>query len=394
MPTSPALSLPATAAPPAEGDGGRDALVFGLPVPVWKLIIGFWTMMAALDCVKSYFTPNAPGIPWHRVMVENFQWWYTWIPFAPLAFWLTRRYPPGVGRAAWNTALHVVFSIAVGLAHTVVGAFGFVFFTGIPFQRFGVTLGRMVALFWMSGIVVYWAMVGTFAALDYHRRLRDRELEAARLAARAAQLEASVTQARLDALRMELNPHFLFNTLNSVAGLARRGDGDAAVEVLATLGELLRITLGQRAQEVPLAEELDFLRRYLQIERVRFHDRLTVEMDVPAELLHLAVPSLVLQPLVENAVRHGVAKSPGPGRVAVRAFRDGESLVLEVSDTGAGFDGERRSGGVGLANVAERLAQLYGARAALACGNLPGGGARVTVTLPVHGEEADHVIAR
>jgi two-component system, LytTR family, sensor kinase len=372
--------------PPASGP-------LGFPWRVWGLIAAFWTVMGVLESVKTYFAPSMgdEGRNWLRLLAANMPWWYAWLLLTPLVFALARRFPPWApGKTVRHGALHFAAAAPLAVAHAAASSAAWWYLArprGVG--PLGETVRQIVAAYTMSGIMVYWALVGAYAAFDWHRRFRERELAAARLAVRAAQLEASATQSRLDALRMELNPHFLFNTLNSVAGLARRGDTDGAVRMLSTLGELLRVTLGQKEQEVALEQELDFLRRYLEIERVRFHDRLTVRVDVPDDLLRLPVPSLILQPLAENAVRHGVARSPGPGMVMVRAERRGDALVLEVRDTGAGFNGNGRGEGVGLANTRERLARLYGDRARLELENVPGGGARVAVTLPAGPEEDD-----
>jgi two-component system, LytTR family, sensor kinase len=371
-------------APRAEREGRA---FLGLGPSTWAAVVGFWTMIALLDGAKTYLSPNHPTDPRNvaRMLFETFQWWYLWIPLTPLVFTLARRFPLGAEKGGRNVALHFAFAIPVSLAHTVAGAMVFWMAVASPLRGapLEATLIPMIKMFLISGIVVYWTMVVTSSALDFHRRMRDRELEAARLAVRAAQLETSVTEARLSALRMELNPHFLFNSLNSVAGLVRRREHDKAVQVLATLGELLRVTLGQKEQEVPLEMEMDFLRRYLEIERVRYVDRLTVEEDVPAALLPLPVPSLVLQPLVENAVRYGVARQRGPGTVRIGARREGDQLVLEVADSGPGPDGTVRGTGVGLANTRERLAQLYGDRASFRLERAPGGGTRAVVRIPV-----------
>jgi LytS/YehU family sensor histidine kinase len=237
----------------------------------------------------------------------------------------------------------------------------------------------------MLDLVTYGGIVGAVFAVDFYRRFRDEEITTAGLQLRAAQLESTMNQARLDALRMELNPHFLFNTLNAISGLVRRNENDAAVSMLARLGDLLRVTLERdSAQEVPLETELEVLQSYLAIERIRFHDRLVVDVDVQPNALSALVPTLILQPLVENAVRHGVAPVPGPGRVSIAARRTNGHLVIEVRDTGPGFrenSGKTRRG-VGLTNTASRLEQLYGDHAHLDLGTNPGGGAAVSMTLP------------
>jgi two-component system, LytTR family, sensor kinase len=392
--SAPPLAAPAPDARPRARAARTGPL--GFSWRMWLLKWAFWTVMVLLESAKSLLQPLPPGVrrpPPLLVVLGNVPWWYGWLLLTPLVLALARRFPPwAAGRTLRHAALHFALSIPIGLVHGAVGALGWMLIVRAPGAALPATAQAQVTMialnFLMGDVMVYWALVGAYAALFHHRRLRDRELETARLAEHAARLESSATRARLDALRMELNPHFLFNTLNSVSGLVRRRENDAAVEVLAALGDLLRITLGQREQQVPLELELDFLQRYLKIERTRFHDRLSVEVDVPDELRHLPVPSLVLQPLVENAVRHGVAKSPGPGRVTIRAFPRGGELVLEVSDTGAGFVARRGGGGVGLQNTRERLARLYGGRARLELGSAPGGGARVTVAPPMDDDGA------
>ncbi|HEX8696937.1 MAG TPA: histidine kinase [Longimicrobium sp.] len=385
-PTLPAAGGPAE----VRAEPGRGGPL-GLSWREWLLVLAFWTAVGVLESVKTYFSPSIvdEGRNWLRLLAANVPWWHVWALFTPLVFLHARLFPLTSGRLVRSALLHFACAVPIALVHIVAGTGAWWLVVGRHASEgtFRGTLEQIASGYLISDVMVYWAIVGAYTALDYRRRYRERELEAARLAVRAARLEASVTEARLSALRMELNPHFLFNTLNSVAGLVRRRENDQAVGVLATLGELLRITLGQREQEVPLELELDFLRRYLEIERVRFHDRLTVEVDVPAPLLHHPVPSLVLQPLVENAVRHGIALQPGPGRLAIRAARRGGELVLEVSDTGPGPGAVVRGGGVGLKNTRERLTRLYGERAALRLEAAPGGGTRAVVTLPLSAQE-------
>ncbi|HEU4456923.1 MAG TPA: histidine kinase [Longimicrobium sp.] len=387
-----AFSLPPAARAAAAGPPPPrpPRTLFGLDARTWLLIAGFWTVMALLETTKDFLSADpALEIPawwWLVALAGNVPWWYGWLVLTPLVFALGRRYPPWGERVGANAARHFAFAIPISLFHGLTAATLWWLIARPPTdaQPLPAALMRITQTFVMSDIMIYWALLGAFAAFDYHRRFRDRELEAARLAVRAAQLETSVTEARLSALRMELNPHFLFNSLNSVSGLVRRGENPEAVQMLATLGDLLRVTLGQTDPEVPLEIELDFLRRYLDIERVRFHDRLTVEIDVPEHLLSAPVPSLLLQPLVENGVRHGIARQTGPGRLTVRARREARDLVLEVTDTGPGPNGTVRGGGVGLKNTRERLAQRYGALASLRLERITGeGGTRATVRLPL-----------
>ncbi len=257
----------------------------------------------------------------------------------------------------------------------------------IPAGRsLGDELGLFFNMYLILDLLTYAGIVGAFYAVEFYGRYRQGEVV-------SAQLEARMHEARLAMLRMELQPHFLFNALNAISGLVRRGENEAAVTMLARLGELLRRSLdGHTTQEARLGEELNLLEQYLAIERVRFGDRLDVAVEVESSLFDALVPSLVLQPIVENALRHGLSHSPGPGTVRVSAERSEGSLVLWVRDSGPGFaPGEGHSHqGVGLSNTRARLAQLYGPAARLDTGTAPGGGGAVRITLPLHREGARH----
>jgi NO-binding membrane sensor protein with MHYT domain/GAF domain-containing protein len=231
-------------------------------------------------------------------------------------------------------------------------------------------------------------LLGARAALALdNARLYTEARQAHDQAVRASQLESQLMQARLEALRAQLNPHFLFNALNTVAMLVRRKANDDALRAVVSLSEVLRRALaGQGSQEVTLREELTLVEHYLQVEQLRFRDRLSVDVDVDAELLDARVPGLVLQPLVENAVRHGVARRAGHGRVEIAARQVAGRLLLQVSDNGPGFpDGweAAASGRVGLANTRERLARLYGAATGFEAHNAPEGGAVVSIEIPL-----------
>jgi signal transduction histidine kinase len=234
--------------------------------------------------------------------------------------------------------------------------------------------------------MLYWFLLGMGLAVHYAGRLRDRERAAARLRLDAARLEAEFEQARLHALRMQMQPHFLFNTLNALSELIHV-DAARAAGVTAQLSGLLRLALAADAQEVPLRDELELLERYVALQRTRFGERLSVSMEIEAGLEEVRVPGMVLQPLVENALQHGVAASGGVQRVSVVARRAGDALVLEVRDNGPGPHANGRSPrrGVALANIRARLEHLYGAGAAglelTAAEGGPGAVARVRLPL-------------
>jgi sensor histidine kinase YesM len=378
--------------------------MLGVPAREWLGILGFWTFLALLESTKAYVSARARGLPQplSYVLVGNLPWWYAWALLTPIAFMLARKARLDRRPIGGAIVVHGVASLVLALVHLVPIALLY-WFTNVRLTPDPPTapelVRRLIDGYAMLNVLTYWVVVGGYYALEFHRRYRATELQAARLEARAAHLEALGTEARLAALRMELNPHFLFNTLNAISGLVRRSERDAAVAMLARLGDLLRRTLSpDRRLEIPLSDELESLRLYLDIERARFGDRLRISIDADDDVRDALVPALILQPVVENAVRHGIAQTPGPGEVGVAIHRAGSGLRIEVRDSGPGFPGrDDRREGVGLSNTRARLAQLYGDDASLGIGRTPSGGAAVTITLPFHqaelalaGTAADH----
>ncbi|MEN8376468.1 MAG: histidine kinase [Gemmatimonadota bacterium] len=383
------------------------------------LVLGFWLIFGLIESTNAYVNVATAGgeASWSTALVNNIPWWLMWAALTPVVVWLARQFRFDDGHSARAAFVHFGAMFAVAAVHTLVVGWlfymtanrGLVFPLGRPTTLDGpfviASLWRTYRSFLGTYLVVnlatYWVMVGGYYAFEFYKRYREEEL-------RAARMRAHLTEARLNALRTELNPHFLFNTLNAISGLVRRSENEAAVRMLARLGDLLRMTLERGGDHrVPLEQELELLRVYLEIERVRFHDRLSVEMDVDRNALDGMVPTLILQPLVENAVRHGIAPRLGAGRIRVGAERRNGELVLEVADSGAGFQGdggrtpdpgaasvaaaatdadggdmERNEGGVGLTNTRERLAELYGERAVLSLGVAPEGGGLVRLVLP------------
>jgi LytS/YehU family sensor histidine kinase len=228
------------------------------------------------------------------------------------------------------------------------------------------------------GVLIYWTIVFGTHGLDYYRRFREKEL-------RASQLEAELTRAQLRALQMQLQPHFLFNTLHTISALVR-SDPDAADRTIAQLSDLLRMTLARIGlDEVSLEDELQFVEHYLTIERTRFHDRLSVGVDVQPAALTARVPWMILQPLVENAIKHGIGVRAGAGRIEISARRDGDHLRMSVLDDGRGFpsgNGIETTTGIGLRSTRERLLRLYGEDHRMEIGSGPAGGTVVSIWIP------------
>lgn len=310
--------------------------------------------------------------------------YYLWAFFTPAILWLGRRFP--VRRESWlrRVPLHLVFGVGVTLVELLLSCW--IVATLVPdapppsYGSFWGWYADVVARYWVWGLMIYLAILAAGHAYDFYVRLQERELE-------ASELETRLARSQLRALKMQLHPHFLFNTLHSIAVLVRKNERGAALEMLTGLADLLRHSLEHRdRQEVTLREELDFLERYLEIEQVRFRDRLRVGFSVDPELYDAAVPNLFLQPLVENAVRHAVAPSVSRRAVEVRARRDGEQLVVAVVDDGPGLPegwtldvGQ----GLGLRNVRERLEKLYGEDGRLEVERREGGGVIATARLPL-----------
>ena len=356
-----------------------------------------WTVLALLESAKWYVTVRQRGfdVTWQLALIGNVPWWYAWALLTPVVARLAARFEIS-GPAAWRSAaVHALAAVGCTLLHLV--SVGALFFHTVSYRLPGHTMAAevsgIVRSFFILDLLTYAAILGACHAVRFYRRGQADRLATAALAVRSAQLEAAVAEARLNALRMELHPHFIFNALNAVSGLVRKGEQDRAVLMLARVGDLLRRTLSRdSAPELPLARELELLQGYLEIERVRFGDRLTVDVAVEPEALSVVVPTLFLQPLVENAVRHGVSPHPGPGRVAIRAARENGTLRVRVENTGGPPAGAGAPviEGVGLSNTRARLEQRYGARASVSAARTPDGGFAVAISLPVDDASPSH----
>ncbi len=351
------------------------------------LIFAAWAIFGLLLANQSYIGSGLRGrqmplwIALRPGLLEATLWAFTTIAI----FWLARRFPLERGRVLRGIAVHLAAAVAISLARTSISVVlgWYLPWVGVrSFSPLGWWDGAKL-LFWgtSSQNLLYYALLLGIAHLGlYYRRYRERELA-------AEQLARGLTEARLQALKMQLQPHFLFNTLNAISALIP-ADAKPARRMVARLGDLLRITLEhEETQEVTLREELAFLQPYLEIEQARLEDRLTVVMNIAPDTLDARVPHLILQPLVENAVRHGIATRIEPGRVEIAASRgpDDRFLQLEIRDDGRGMDREtevRTRRGVGLTNIRSRLEQLYGSDHRFKLENQAGGGVLVRISIP------------
>lgn len=381
-------SISRTSASESSGDHTPAALALA-PVR-WPAVIAAWTVLGVLESAVAYF--RVRGTPmersWPAMLIANVPWWLLWALFTPPILALVRRVSPLGVRWARGLAVHTVAALLVASAHLLLA--GAVFYFTVSRYRGVPSLGRQWSMLFSGYLVLdfvtYWLIVGAALALIYYGRYHASALRTARLEAEAARLELGLAEAKVMALRTELNPHFFFNALNAISGLVRRGENDAAVQMLARLGDLLRVTMDRDlAPEISLGRELALLDRYLDIERVRFGDRLTIDIAVEPPADDAQVPALILQPLVENAIRHGITKRPGAGRIQILARLTGDVLELGIRDTGEGLgprDLTVRREGIGLSNTRARLAAMYGDAASLHLDNAPGGGALVTLHIP------------
>ena len=348
----------------------------------WALILLAWSVPAILFGVLSHarmVSLEQKSSLWIWV-ADHLASWYTWAAFSPLIIWLGRKYRVDRAPRIRAIGVHLAAGLVVALIHSAIATFASVALHGEPLTMEHYTDVYIRWLAWNSpwSLVVYWIVLASTYAVDYYARARREEL-------RSARLESEVAKAQLDALQRQLQPHFLFNTLNSIAVLTQKGDSAAANAVVGQLSELLRYALRtDGAAEVSLAEEMDFVRRYLEIERVRFGDRLSVTYEVHEEVLSARIPPFILQLLVENAINHGVAKKATPGHVGITAERANGLLRLQVEDDGIGLSQETGKGpGLGIRNARERLGHLYGDRFRLELANRPEGGARASLEIPV-----------
>ena len=337
---------------------------------------------------QIYFSAASFGHPvsWGQALYWSFGDWYEWALLAPVIFWLCRRFPLDRRFRLKSLALYCFCGLVLASVHAAMCGLAAVFQAWLQAQPavWGAEFRKLLAGRGHYNLAVYAVIVSAWYAWDYRRKLRERELQAADLAARLA-------QAQLHALRMQLNPHFLCNALNAVSSLMLT-DVTAANKMLSRLAELLRLALENSDKpEITLQQELRMLERYLEIEQIRFGDRLEVRTELDPGTLDAAVPNLILQPLVENAIRHAIEPSESLGRIELRALRDNGNLVMQVSDNGGGGGApdrmrhpsrDRQSTGIGLRNTRERLRKIYGEMQRFELIENAGGGVTARLSIP------------
>lgn len=357
----------------------------------WLAVIAAWAVLGVIYAGPIYIETEAENMghsPW-RIFSWGMLIWLAWAPLTPLMTWLARRFSLIGGNWKLNFLVHLpaflLFSVIHSAAATAITL-------GInPFDSMGTSdeafwsrfIGRVPGSFGPD-LLIYGAVIGIGYAFDYYQKYRERELV-------TSQLEMQLAQAQLESLRMQLHPHFLFNTLNGIVGLVRDNKNQAAVNMLVGLSDLLRHTLEHSTrQEVELREELNFIKLYLSIQQMRFPDRLQIELNIDPATTTAMVPNLILQPLAENAIRHGLGRSTASGLLGISSHVESDYLRLTVYDNGVGLPDDWQlngSKGIGLANTAARLEQLYDDNHRFNIRNRHAGGVEVVIEIPLRRQE-------
>jgi hypothetical protein len=345
-------------------------------LPMYLLL---WSLpgLAALSFYYLNQTVTGAALNWSYALISTLPNWYIWAALAPLIVKIAKAYP--VDSSNWLRVfltVHVPVLLGAMLVHS---ALNLLLFRGAGLHD-TMNLGLYRVHFFSrihGNIFTYATIVGIFYAYDYYRKYVAREQH-------TASLQVQLAEANLRALKMQIHPHFLFNTLHSIAALVRKGENKLAVRMLGQLGEFLRIALENKGrQEIPLNQELDFLSRYLDIEKIRFGDRLRVNIEAEDGLESCYVPNLILQPIVENAIHHGIAPSAQNGQIDIVVETNGDRLCMSVRDNGPGLKNpERLKKGVGVSNTQERLENLYGPNQEFSLRNAEIGGLDVRICIP------------
>lgn len=349
----------------------------------WRWIAAIWLSIGLFDATQTVFVMRAEGMHhyWVRLFIMQVVQWLPWAFATPFVLRLGRHYPPVQLRplSVWGRhftaciAIGVVYALETAALKKLMNPYADVPGPG-PFLRiFSATFYNGL----LATLILYTTILLVSYLLDSRERLAHQQAETARL-------NEQLVKAQLSALRRQIEPHFLYNTLNAISGLVREKRNDDAVRMIVELSDYMRRVLDDsNLQQVPLREELEFTQKYLAIQKVRFVDRLQCTVDVPAELLPAQVPTLILQPIVENAIKHGISKRAQGGAIRIKASRSNGSLTLSVYNDGPGLpsDGAIQSG-IGVANMRTRLQSLYGNAFDLDMQNQDPGGVEVSISVP------------
>ena len=345
----------------------------------WTILLGAWLGVSLFACGAIWLARRAVGLPLGLPVILRLELpvWFFWVPATIAGVMLSRRHPLDRSRPWASLGVHLVAAIAAATFFICFRLLWYQAFNPQPYNDPYVAkwFWRMFREHFVGGFTLYWAVVGVYHAFSNYSRLQQRELE-------ATVIRGQLAEARLAALQLQLGPHFLFHARNTASAVLEEHPRRAR-RLIGRLGELLRASLrADASQMVALRDELELVRAYLEVEHERFGGRLGTEIDVPEELMSAGVPSFLLQPLVENAIRHGIAPREGPGRVAIRVRRGGEYLEIHVEDDGVGLRAGGICEGIGLGNTRRRLRELYRGAQAVTLRDRPAGGFDVGLRIP------------
>ena len=350
----------------------------------WIFNAAAWTVLALFMSRQLYevYSQSSTPVSWLTAFAMEMSYCLQWILLAPFVLWLAVRFR--FDRRSWllSGIIHILTGMALSSLTMIIRTL--LSWMIIKHMQTEISWSKVLESAFTAydyGIMSYLLLLLISYVFEYYERFREREFTASRL-------ESQLANAQLQALKMQLHPHFLFNTLNAIAVLIRKNENTAALNMLTGLSELLRVTLnGAQTQEIPLKKELDILELYLKIQQVRFHDRLQVSMNIHPETVEAQVPNLFLQPLVENAIQHGIAPLARPGHVSVHAERNNGWLSIEIRDDGVGINASQEellTKGIGLSNTLARLEKMYGNNYRFDLSGHPEGGAVVSLKIPFH----------
>jgi two-component system LytT family sensor kinase len=353
-------------------------------MPQWFWIAAIFAGAGLFDATQNVFVMRAEGMHhyWARLFATLFFSWLPWMLATPLVLSLSRRFPPSQWRKASTWIAHLSACVGIGLIYAIWVAAWEELLNPWAFASGPGPFSQVWLHKFYGGLLSYIVLYGMILLVGHILRTRE---EVALQQTETARLNEQLSKAQLNALRRQIEPHFLFNTLNAIAGLVREYRNDAAVSMIAELSDFLRrVVKDSDRQQVPLAEELEFAQKYLDIQKARFAERLQFTVNVPTELLPAQVPSLILQPMVENAVKHGIAKRVQGGAIRIAASRSNGTLTLRVYNDGPSLppDWEKRQTGIGMANVQTRLQGLYGKAFQLTMCNRAPGGVETCISVP------------
>lgn len=347
-----------------------------------SVIIGLWTVLAILNSFAVFSERQLLGkYTWFQFFLRSGLGWFILIVLTPVILWLGDKFP--IDRKKWKSSLivHLFSSLCFVLIYIIIRAS--FFFSGDSFQELVIRIKSLFFNHLPNQLFFYWGILGIGYAIKYYIILRDREIKSIRL-------EKELMDARLHFLKSQLHPHFLFNTMHTIANLIRDKSYHTSIETISGFSELLRISLDNiNTQFVSLKEEIDYVNLYLNIEKIRFKDRLSTRLEVSPEAMSGKVPFLLVQPFIENSIKHGLTKREDSQLIHISASKDNQNLIIIIEDDGPGLPDDwslEKNSGVGLINIHRRLSMIYGGNFTMKLQNKNNSGVAATIILPFQSE--------